>query len=219
MDGLLMENPLKMDDLGGKPTIFRKHPSFGWTSLNRVCPYKPSILGYHDFWKHPYLFIFSLDFRSDFIQEACSWFWSTPIEEVSIAPQKIQEPISSPEPKNPEKVPGCLGKARGKTPEISWNSPFFKTEKTSGRNNCDSDSLHGKSTNATIESFYAVFRWIIRVIETQRNTPVLFLGSGIQWDPPICSGGKILKLLRRFRNHPLKKAYESFSRTTTECFS
>ena len=40
----------------------------------------------------------------DFIQEACSSFWSTPIEEVSIAPQKIQEPISSPGPKNPGKV-------------------------------------------------------------------------------------------------------------------
>ena len=24
--GFLMENPIKMDDLGGKPTIFRKHP-------------------------------------------------------------------------------------------------------------------------------------------------------------------------------------------------
>ena len=28
MDGEnLMENPIKMDDLGGKPTIFRKHPN------------------------------------------------------------------------------------------------------------------------------------------------------------------------------------------------
>ena len=25
----LMENPIKMDDLGGKPTIFRKHPNGG----------------------------------------------------------------------------------------------------------------------------------------------------------------------------------------------
>ncbi len=40
--------------MGVEPKIGGKHPKS--SHFNRVFPYKPSILGYHYFWKHPYNF-------------------------------------------------------------------------------------------------------------------------------------------------------------------
>ena len=183
MDGLLMENPLKMDDLGV--------PLFSETSI----------------FIHP-IYSSSLWISLDFIQEACSSFWSTPIEEVSIAPQKIlPEPISSPGPKKSPKVPGAFWLARGKTPEISWNSQTFKTEKTSGR------LIYLGTWSSFLKPLWFWFiAWQVHKChnweflcrlpmncKAWRNTPVLVIGIW-QMGPPICSGGKIRKkLLRRFR--------------------
>ena len=146
-------------------------------------------------WNHHlvllYIYSSSLWSPENLIQEACSSFWSTPIEEVSIAPQKIQEPISSPGPKNPQSF--WIFGWHWKTPDLLKFSTF-KTEKqvegwftlvleVAFKQTVILIHCMASPQMPQIESFNVVFRWIRRVEETQRNTPVLLLGSG-KWDPP-----------------------------------